>query len=77
LEDACDLLIFTADQAPRNHVEDQKIAACGSSYSGSAYIRQRLVGWQAAFAAVRRSDKPAPTRDRRTPLLFTTHQAER
>ncbi|MGF6524582.1 hypothetical protein QF018_005706, partial [Pseudomonas laurylsulfatiphila] len=44
-----------------------------SSYSGSAYVCERLVGWQAAIAG-----KPAPTEQQSCehPLL-TTQQAER
>jgi hypothetical protein len=42
---------------------------------------RKLVGWQAAFAAVRRSYKPAPTEKQKQisvhPPLLTTHQAER
>ena len=46
------------------------------SYSGSAYVCERLVGWQAAIAS-----KLAPTEEQRqsayTAPLLTTHQAER
>ncbi|VVN84419.1 hypothetical protein PS710_01372 [Pseudomonas fluorescens] len=48
--------------------QDQKIAAFGSSYLWSAYIRERLVGWQAVFAG-----KPAPTFNRCTP--FAPHHS--
>jgi hypothetical protein len=50
--------------------QDQKIAAFGSSYG---VIHPRIqVGCRAAIAG-----KPAPTVDRRTSTLLTTHQAER
>jgi hypothetical protein len=49
----------------------------GQLPQGSVYISRRLVGWQAAIAAMRRPDKPAPTMDGVHASLFTTQQAER
>jgi hypothetical protein len=52
--------------------------------TGTEDIWQKLVGWQAAIAAMRRPDKPAPTGEQKQkqnaiqpPLLLTTQQAER
>ncbi|KRB01921.1 hypothetical protein ASD91_26010 [Pseudomonas sp. Root68] len=89
MQRGCDLLIFdnvegcgilTMSKGAEN--QDQKIAACGSSYRGNAFSRKRLVGHKAAIVGTPPgpSSLPQKSKDRAahtTASLLTTHQAER
>jgi hypothetical protein len=69
-----------ADQDQDQKPKQRKIKSFASkpAPTGGMCIFKRLVGCQAAFAAMRGPDKPAPTKNQSaSAVLFTTQQAER